>query len=126
GRGATATGILRLVDQLQTPSIHVLAPQAAGHTWYPHSFLAPLSDNQPFLDSALLKIADLVQSLESSGIPSHRIAFLGFSQGACLACEFITRNPRRYGAVMALTGGFIGPPGMKRYDTGSLQRTPVF
>lgn len=126
GRGATAAGILRLVEQLQVPSIHALAPQAAGNTWYPHSFLAPLADNQPHLDSALLKIAQVIQSVETRGISPNQIALLGFSQGACLACEFIARNPRRYGAVMALTGGVIGPPGMERNDTGSLHDTPIF
>jgi predicted esterase len=51
---------------------------------------------------------------------------LGFSQGACLTMEYVARHPRRYGAVMGLTGGLIGPPGTPREYPGSLAGTPVF
>jgi phospholipase/carboxylesterase len=37
----------------------------------------------------------------------------------------VIRNPRHYGAVMALTGGFIGPLDMVRSDRGDLAGTPV-
>jgi predicted esterase len=114
GRGDSAEGILSI------------APEAAGHTWYPHSFLAPLESNQPYLDSALKRIESIVKDLLARGIANERIAFLGFSQGACLTTEFLARHPRRYGAAMALTGGLIGPPGTKRDYPGSLGGTPVF
>ena len=60
---------------------------------------------------------------------------MGFSQGACLASEFAARNPRRYGGVVALSGGLIGneqlqavdPPADKVLDyDGDLAGTPVF
>ena len=38
---------------------------------------------------------------------------MGFSQGACLACEHVYRQRRRFGALVALTGGLIGPPGLR-------------
>lgn len=126
GRGATAQGILELGDELALQRLAILAPQAAGQTWYPHSFLAPLESNQPFLDSALGRLKTLVARLGSRGVPSERVALLGFSQGACLACEFVARSPRRYGAVMALTGGLVGPAGTPRDYSGSLADTPVF
>jgi predicted esterase len=74
----------------------------------------------------LRKIDAVVNDLLSRGIPSDRIAILGFSQGACLTSEYVARNPRRYGAVIALTGGLIGPPGTPRNYRGSLDGTPVF
>ncbi len=51
---------------------------------------------------------------------------LGFSQGACLTLEFAARNARRYGGVVGLSGGLIGPDGTPRDYAGSLARTPVF
>src|SRR6185312_27334 len=99
--------------------------QAAGGTWYPHSFLAPLERNQPYLDAALNQIESLVHDLLARGVPSDRIGLLGFSQGACLVSEFAARNPRRYGGVMILTGGLIGPDATPRDYPGSLDGTPI-
>jgi len=126
GRGGSAETILSLYDKFELPTLAALAPQAAGSTWYPQSFLTPLAANQPFLDSALRRLDLIVADLLSHGIPSNRIAMLGFSQGACLTLEFLARHPRRYGAVMGLTGGLIGPPGLARDYPGSLDGTPVF
>ncbi len=126
GRGATAQSILSLHDELAVERLSALAPEAAGHSWYPHSFLAPLEANSPYLDSALRRIETILTDLLACGIASRRIALLGFSQGACLALEFVARHPRRYGAVMGLTGGLIGPPGTPRDYAGSLEGTPVF
>jgi predicted esterase len=126
GRGADAEGMLSLYGELNAKKLAAIAPQAAGNTWYPHSFLAPLDANQPYLDSALGRLDSLVADLLSRGISSERIVLLGFSQGACLTSEFAARHPRRYGAVIALTGGLIGPPGTARNYPGSLAGTPVF
>jgi phospholipase/carboxylesterase len=104
GRGASAESMLSLYGQLILPTIAALAPQAAGSTWYPHSFLAPIEANQPFLDSALNRIESLVGDLLAREVQSDRIALLGFSQGACLTAEFVARHPRRYAAVIAFTG----------------------
>jgi predicted esterase len=126
GRGATAGSILALHAEIGIRALAALAPQAAGDSWYPYSFLAPLEENQPYLDSALRKLRSIVDDLIGRGVPAERIALLGFSQGACLTLEFVARNPQRYGAVIGLTGGLIGPPGTPRQYTGSLDGTPVF
>jgi predicted esterase len=126
GRGAGAESILSLYQPLGIANLAAIAPEAAGATWYPYSFLAPMGSNQPYLDSALRRIETLVSDLLDGGVHSERIALLGFSQGACLTSEFVARHPRRYGAVMALTGGLIGPPGTPRDYAGSLDGTPVF
>jgi phospholipase/carboxylesterase len=123
GRGATADSILQLYDALE---LETVAPEAAGNTWYPNSFLAPLESNQPYLDSALARIEAIVADLIEGGMPSQRIALLGFSQGACLTTEFIARHPRHYAGAIALTGGLIGPPGTPRNYPGSLAGTSVF
>ncbi|HEX2643868.1 MAG TPA: alpha/beta hydrolase [Thermoanaerobaculia bacterium] len=126
GRGASAESILTLADELDRPDLAYLAPQAAGSTWYDYSFLAPLDQNEPGLSSALARLGELVEHIESEGVPAERIVLLGFSQGACLSLEFAARNPRRYGGVVALSGGLIGPPGTPRDYPGSLAETPVF
>lgn len=126
GRGATAENILGLTAHFGRNDIAYRAPQANGNTWYPYSFLAPLEENEPGLSSALGLIAELVGAIEKQGIPSERIVLAGFSQGACLSLEFTARNPRRYGAVLGLSGGLIGPPGTTWASTGSLASTPVF
>ena len=127
GRGASAQDIISLLPELELEmEVAAIAPQAANHTWYPQSFLAPLEANQPYLDSALKKIETIVTDLIARGVPSNRIALLGFSQGACLSSEFAARHAREYAAVLALTGGLIGPPGTPRNYAGSLAGTKVF
>lgn len=126
GRGASAESMLGLYKALSMKDFAAVAPEAAGNTWYPNSFLAPIESNQPYLDSALKKIDSVVSDLLARGVPAERIAILGFSQGACLTSEYVARHPRRYGAVMALTGGVIGPDGTPRNYPGSLDGTPVF
>lgn len=126
GRGATAQSVLSLYEALGLERMSAVAPEAAGRTWYPNSFLAPLESNQPFLDSALRRVESIVSGLLTRGVRTDRIALLGFSQGACLALESVARHPRGYGAVIGLTGGLIGPPGTPRNYSGSLAGTPVF
>ena len=126
GRGASAESILSLYPEMGEPRLAALAPQAAGFTWYPNSFLAPLTSNQPYLDRALAQLQSLVEELAERGVSSERVVLLGFSQGACLVSEFAARNPRRYGGVVGLIGGLIGPPATPRDYTGALEGTPVF
>jgi predicted esterase len=126
GRGASAQSILTLLPEIGPGNFSALAPQARGNSWYPNSFLAPLEANQPWLDSALNLLDTIITDLLSRAIPSRRIVLLGFSQGACLSLEFAARHPRPYGAIIALTGGLIGPPGTPGNYPGSLAGTPVF
>lgn len=135
GRGASAQGILTLADHFERPDAAYLAPQAAGNTWYPYSFLAPLARNESWLGSALRAVGDVFRRIEKAGISAERTLLLGFSQGACLALEYAARHPRRYGGLVGLSGGLIGngelpgavPPDDKTFDyDGSLDGTPVF
>ncbi len=125
GRGATAHDILTLAAELDEPHVAFLAPQAAGNSWYPYSFLQPIERNEPELSSALHGVAGLVAAVEAAGIPAARIVLGGFSQGACLAAEFVARHARRYGGLLVLSGGVIGPPDTPRTYAGSLDGMPV-
>ena len=126
GRGADAQSILALVPEIDHPGFAYLAPDASGNTWYPYSFMAPLSQNEPYLSSALQKIHEVLNDLGESGFPPEKVMLLGFSQGACLALEYTARNARKYGGVIGLSGGLIGPAGTPRAYAGSLHGTPVF
>jgi phospholipase/carboxylesterase len=126
GRGATAPSILTLADEFNAPNLHYMAPQAESYQWYPYSFLAPTEQNEPGLSSGLQAIYDIITGLETNGVKKESIILLGFSQGACLATEYVARHPARYGGLAALSGGLIGSSVSADSYSGSLEETPVF
>jgi len=126
GRGATAQSIIQMGRQVGTDGVAYLAPQAARNTWYPNPFTAPVETNEPGRSSGLQAVADAVAEAEAADIPAEKIVILGFSQGACLASEFVVRNPRRYGGLVALSGGLIGESIDPDDYEGDLEGTPVF
>lgn len=126
GRGARAENIVEIARDLPQAGVAFLAPQAAGDVWYPNRFLAPLADNEPWLSSAFARVDSVLAQVAQSGLPPERTLLLGFSQGACLTLEFAARRARRYGGVIGLSGGLIGPAGAPRAYPGSLAGTPVF
>ena len=126
GRGASADDILMLREEWSAAGFAFVAPQAAGSTWYPYPFLAPLEQNEPHLSSGIALLGAIVGELGDRGIPAERQILLGFSQGGCLVLEFAGRFARRWGGVAGLSAGLIGPPGRRWGFEGSLDRTPVF
>ena len=126
GRGGSAEDILGLSRELKTTDFALLAPQATQHTWYPYSFLAPPSQNEPWLSSAIDVIDELVDDIRKAGFSSEQIYFLGFSQGACLTLEYTTRRAQRWGGVIAFTGGLIGDKINRDNYKGDFKGTPVY
>ncbi len=108
GRGSTPEDILRLADHLALPDIACIAPAAAGGSWWPESFLAPLGANRPGLGSALAVVERLVGGLSGAGFGPDRIVIAGFSQGACLALEYAARSGQPLRVVAGLSGGLLG------------------
>jgi len=125
GRGASAADILTIGGELQHAGFAYLAPEAAGHAWYPNPFTAPIETNEPYLSSALSLLEGLLEKI-GKHVPPERTILLGFSQGACLTLEFAARHARRYGGVVGFSGGLIGPDGLPREYPGSFEGTPVF
>lgn len=127
GRGASAASIADLSRAFNTElKLRLAAPQAAGHTWYPYSFLAPTEKNEPGLSSGLQQIYSSFTELEDEGFKPEQIYLLGFSQGACLATEYAARHPQRFGGLIILSGGLIGNEVHAENYSGSLEQTPVF
>jgi phospholipase/carboxylesterase len=126
GRGAEASDILSLATHLNVKEYALVAPQATNYTWYPYSFMANPDHNEPWLSSALQLVGDIVKDLNAAGIASENIYFAGFSQGACLTLEFTTRNAKKWGGIVAFTGGLIGDKLYTQNYTGNFEGTPVF
>jgi phospholipase/carboxylesterase len=127
GRGADARSILGLADVIAQPNVAFVAPQARFGAWYPQSFLAPIASNEPYLGEALTTVSMVLDSLRALGVAEQRIGLMGFSQGACLAVETAIRYPRAFGAIIAFSGGYIGPldDGV-RAVVGRLDGVPAF
>ena len=126
GRGGSAEDILGLSDHLQVKDFAIVAPKATNNTWYPYSFLMPPQQNEPWLSSALQVIKEIINDLVAKGVTQELIYFLGFSQGACLTLEFVTRNATRFGGVVALTGGLIGDKIYGQNYAGNFDGTKIF
>lgn len=126
GRGASPEDILQLTNYLNVEEYAILAPQATNHTWYPYSFLVPDSQNEPWLSSAIDLLSEIVADISAAGIPNNEIYFAGFSQGACLSLEFVTRNASRWGGVAAFSGGLIGEKVNREKYNGDFYNTPIF
>ena len=125
GRGASAESILTLAPALAMEGVAFLAPAAAGGQWYPYGFMAPIERNEPGISSGMRAIGRVLDRVAEAGIAPERTVLLGFSQGACLASEFVARHARRYAGLAGLSGGLIGPDGTPRDYAGSLDGTPV-
>ena len=125
GRGASAADIMTVAAEVMYPGVAYLAPQASGSAWYPNPFTAPPESNEPYLSSAVEVLASLLARVQSS-VPAEKVILLGFSQGGCLTLEFAARNALRYGGVVGLSAGLIGPDGTPRKYPGNFEGTPVF
>jgi phospholipase/carboxylesterase len=126
GRGAAPANILSLVPAIGVDNVAYLAPEAVGGQWYPFGFMSPIPQNEPGITSGMHAISRVLASVLDAGIPLDRTFILGFSQGACLASEFVARHAVRYGGLAALSGGLIGPDDTPRNYEGSLNGMPVF
>ena len=126
GRGAFAEDILSLAGYFNIKDYALIAPQATNNTWYPYSFLVPPKQNEPWLSSALDILKKVESDINETGIQSENIYWLGFSQGACLTLEFVTRHAKKYGGIVAFTGGLIGDKIYNENYNGDFLQTPIF
>lgn len=127
GRGDSGNGMQQMAHQIVNDDKTALVfPKATNATWYPYSFMENWEINQPWLDSALETLGSIVTELNQNNIPNDKIFFLGFSQGACLSLEYVSRNAQKYAGVMVLSGGLIGPRIEKSHYNGDFAGTEIF
>ncbi|MGZ3845892.1 MAG: alpha/beta hydrolase [Flavisolibacter sp.] len=127
GRGDPSDKMLVLSKEIvKDPLMAVVFPKATNNTWYPKSFLAPLEENQPWLDSALENLHKVITHIKANGISEENIFLFGFSQGACLSFEYACRHATRYSGIIILSGGLIGPAIDKSNYTGNFTGTSIF
>lgn len=118
GRGSSGSDIIRLAEIFPVAGVSFVAPSAAGGSWYPNRFLAPLARNEPFLSEGLDTIGRVVANLKEAGLPTAKIGWVGFSQGACLALEHVSRSAEDFAFVAALSGALMGPLGTDHAGRG--------
>lgn len=129
GRGASAADIIRLGDSLvssDAKDVAFLAPQATNSTWYPVSGFLPQDQLAPWLESSLLVIDEIIDTITNAGIPDVKIVLGGFSQGAMLSLEYASRGRRKIGGVIAFSGSIIGPVDDPYKLTGDVTGLPMF
>ncbi|OJJ18898.1 hypothetical protein BKI52_22740 [marine bacterium AO1-C] len=126
GRGDTSEKILKVFERLNLPDFACVAPQAENNAWYPKGFMAPMAENQPFLDNGLALVKELHGYLSAAGVQAHHLYFAGFSQGACLAVDYAARHAQHYGGVIAFSGGLIGDTLEKNRYSGDFAGTPIY
>ena len=127
GRGATAESILSLADALDLPDVSYLAPQAAGRTWYPHSFLTPIDQNEPFLTSALRALGGRSSEISvRQGVPPNASPSSGSRRaGVCLSSSSrVMRAATRPSRVSARASS--DRPALRATTPDRSQGTPVF
>ena len=126
GRGGSAGDLVNsLQGYVDLEGFAIAAPQATNHSWYPLGFLAPPQQNEPWLSSALQVIKTTVEKLLEGNITAESLYFLGFSQGACLMLEYLTRHAIRYGGAFAYSGGLIGDKIYPENYSGQFAGTPI-
>ncbi|MBN3574527.1 alpha/beta hydrolase [Vibrio neptunius] len=109
GRRQTEDDMANLIDKLALTEATYYLPSAPETTWYPRGFTRDLNDNQPLLDQGLEVIDQILQAILSQGVKRQRIWIIGFSQGACMAAEFVRRALQPLGGAIVYTGGLFGP-----------------
>lgn len=107
GRGGSAEDILSLTFSLPNKDVSYIALTADDNQWYPYPFTYNRQDLEPFLSNSLKKVDELVTYALQFQKPSN-IYLAGFSQGACLALQYISNSKHKLGGVFAFSGGLIG------------------
>jgi phospholipase/carboxylesterase len=108
GRGATAQGVVNLLEPVHRHGVAFLAPDAERSRWYPYAADAPRERNEPQVGSALAVVdAVVADAVGRLGLGRERVILLGFSQGACIAAEYAARNPAP-SPVVVLSGSLLG------------------
>jgi predicted esterase len=121
--------MLDLTTALEIGGTRWLAPYAGKGLWYPGRYMEPIESNEPQLTRSVERTHWLVlDGAEGGRLGPEQIFIVGFSQGACIAVEYILRHPASVAAIVVFTGCLMGPPGTQWKTAGgqSLKGVSVF
>jgi phospholipase/carboxylesterase len=109
GRERLPEEMLDVADRLNIDGFRWVAPAADGGTWYPHRFIDPFDVNEPYIAEAMEACDAAFTEMRDGGrLGPRKLAIVGFSQGACIASEYVLRHPGCCGVLVMFTGGIIG------------------
>lgn len=120
GRGASGDDIMGLSAEFDDEDICWLAPTSMNRSWYPDRFVERRSRNEPYLTISVEQIKGLVDQF-----PTEKVILAGFSQGACLVSDILTRQPLKLAGAWIFSGGVIGHEDELPELSGSLEGLPV-
>jgi homogentisate 1,2-dioxygenase len=108
GRGSSADVILRRCTEITglDDGLALVAPQAPNNTWYELRHTETRAAHGEALTTSLSELLRLIALIRSA--TQAPLVVMGFSQGACLALEVLSRTEHRLAAVVALSGSAIG------------------
>lgn len=125
GRGQEPGDIERMVaGRLSLPAIRWITPAAEGKSWYAARAVDPLTPATRARMAAGLAVLDAAHAAARAAHPGLPVVVAGFSQGACLAAEWVLRGAEVDGLAL-FTGCRVGAfdPGEPARDLGGL---PVY
>jgi predicted esterase len=110
GRGQSPEVMLDLVvARMHSVGVHYVLPRAAGGTWYEARAVDPLTPRtRAQLAASLDQVSRDIEALLVRGWRADRMLLAGFSQGACLALEWVLSRGPVPAALAVLTGCRVG------------------
>lgn len=110
GRSRTKQEMLDLTDGLDVAGARWIAPYAGGGLWYPGRYMEPIESNEPQLTRSVERCHWLVQDASEGGrLGPEQLFIVGFSQGGCIASEYVLRHPASVAAIVVFSGCLMGP-----------------
>ena len=110
GRGQTAMQMQQdVIARLSAPDVHFVLPQAPGPAWYDAKAVDPMTQETAAQLDAALSLVTAEIAAATAAVPDRPLIIAGFSQGACLATEYLLRGGKADAAAL-LTGCRVGAP----------------
>ncbi|MCZ4256677.1 dienelactone hydrolase family protein [Sulfitobacter sp. G21635-S1] len=106
GRGQTQQDMIDMIlSRLEVADVHYVLPKSEGEAWYDAKAVDPLEEGTTRqLDAALDAIGNCIDAARQDGLP---LVLIGFSQGACMAAEWLMRGGKVTSAAL-LTACRVG------------------
>lgn len=124
--GQRSEELARLAAEIDSPQVRYLLPAAEGGLWFPKPIEESFEENAAMLGQSLSRIGAVLADLKARGISQERTVLGGYSHGACVAAEYLTRNARSYGGALLLRGGQIDIAAIGRRPGSGLLGVPVY